>query len=115
MKIYNIIIVAFLLSCISQALGCYDVPKPVPVQKYQWETIDKICFTQCDTEIADIKQVTTGNFCFGIGEEWITTPAGDTLQGHWTDNLFMATNGYQLLLDGKGAYLKAFTTKKFYQ
>jgi hypothetical protein len=111
----NVIVIAFICFCILQALVCCDVPKPVPVQKYQWETIDKICFTQCDTEIADINQVTTGNFCFGLGEEWISTPAGDTLTGHWTGNLFMANNGYQLLLNGKRAYLRAFTVKKFYQ
>jgi hypothetical protein len=95
--------------------GCYDQPKPTPVTKYQWETIDKICFTQCDIEIADITEVTQGKFCFGLGEEWISLPAGDTLEGHWTGNLFMATNGYQFLLDGKKGYLRAFTVKKFYQ
>jgi hypothetical protein len=115
MKIYNIIITAFLLSCILQALGCYDVPKPVQPTEYQWETIDQICFTQCDTEIADITGVATGQFCFGIGEEWISLPTGDTLEGHWTGNLFITSDGYQLLLDGNRAMLSIFTTKKYYQ
>ena len=111
----NVIVVAFLFSCILQVLGCYDQPKIVPVQKYQWETIDKICFTQCDTQISDVLQTTTGKYCFGLGEEWISLPTGDTLTGHWTGNLFMADIGYQFLIDGSRGYLKTLNTQRFYQ
>jgi hypothetical protein len=116
MKFYNnVIVVGFIFSSIMELCGCYDQPKPTSVQKYQWETIDKICFTQCDTQISDVSQTTTGQFCFGLGEEWISLPSGDTLQGYWTGNLFKADNQYQFLLDGSRGYLRTLNTQKFYQ
>ena len=111
----NIFLVAFICSCILQALGCYEVPKPVPVEKYQWESIDNICFTRCDTEISDVTITTQGKFCFGIGEEWVSLPSGDTLSGHWTADLFKCDNGYQFVLNGDKGYLKTLNLKKFYQ
>lgn len=116
MKFYNnIIFVAFIYSCVLQALGCYEVPKPVPVQKYQWESIDQICFNQCDAEISDLSITTQGKFCFGIGEEWISLPSGDTITGHWTGDLFICNNGYQFVLNRDKGYLKTLNTKKYYQ
>lgn len=116
MKFYNnIIFIGFIFSSIMELYGCYDVPKATPVAKYQWETIEDICFTQCDTEISDVNITTQGKFCFGIGEEWISLSTGDTLSGHWTGDLFKCDNGYTFLLcEGKG-YLKTFNAKKFYQ